>query len=139
MNPNVAQESIDVLLEHMIMLSAAVTQIQTGQGSMDHTQMDTLIAPIQGTSPVPKTPPVYTRNPFQVDSNSIIDYGSAVGAKWYRYATAALSLNKFYHTTGKFLEITTIISKRNNKYGWGSGTGSITKFKVVLRTYDLFR
>ena len=51
-NPNVAQELIDALLEHMRMLSAAVTQIQTGAGSIDQTQMDALIASIQGTAPV---------------------------------------------------------------------------------------
>ena len=83
-NPNVAQESIDALLKHMRMLLAAVTQIQTGAGSMDQTQMDALVTSIQGTAPVPKQPPVYTRNPGQVDSSTIIDYGSAVGAKRYR-------------------------------------------------------
>ena len=59
---------------------------------MDQTQMDALIASIQGTAPVPNQPLVYARNPIQVDSSNIIDYGSAVGIKRYRYATAALSL-----------------------------------------------
>ena len=74
-------------------LLVAVTQIQTGQGSMDQTQIDTLIASIKVTAPVPKTPSVYARNPGQVDSNSIINYGSALGTKRYIYATAAFSLN----------------------------------------------
>ena len=103
-NPNVAQESIHALLEHMRTLSAAVTQIQTGQGYVYQTQMDTLIASIKDTYPVPKPPPVYARNPGQVHFNSIINYDSAVGAKRYRYATAALSLNEFYRTTRKFLK-----------------------------------
>ena len=102
-NPNVTQESIEALVEHTRMLSAAVTQIQTGAGSMDQTQMDALIASIQGTAPVPKQPPVYVCNPGQVDSSKIIDYGSDVGAKRYRYATSVLSISEFYHTTGKFL------------------------------------
>ena len=55
--------------------------------------MDALITSIQGTAPVPKPKPVYARNNGQVDSINIIDYNSAVGAKRYRYATAALSLN----------------------------------------------
>ena len=48
---------------------------------MDQTQMDTLIVSNKGTAPVPKAPPVYARNPGQVDANSFIDYGSSVGAK----------------------------------------------------------
>ena len=139
MNPNVAQESIDVLLEHMIMLSAAVTQIQTGQGSMGRTLIDTLIVSIQGTAPVPKPRPVYSRNPIHLYSNSIIDYSSSMGAKRYRYATASLSPKDFDHTTVKFLEITTSLTKRSDKSGWGSRTGSITEVKVDLKTYDLFR
>ena len=64
--------------------------------------------------------------------------GSAVGAKRYRYATAALSLSEFDHTTGKVLEITTSLTERSDKSGWGSGTGSITKVTVGPKTYDLF-
>ena len=106
---------------------------------MDQTEIDTVITSIQGPYPVPKPPPVYARNPGHVDSNLIIDYGRAVGAKRYRYATAALSLNNFYHTTGKVLEITTSLTERSGKSGWGSGTGSITEVKVGLKTYDMFR
>ena len=73
MNSKVTQESIEVLLEHMRTLLAAVTKIQTGTGSMDQTQMDTLIASIQGTAPVPKQQPVYARNSGQVDSKKIIN------------------------------------------------------------------
>ena len=69
----------------------------------------------------------------------IIDYGSAVGAKRYRYATAALSLTEFDHTTDKVLEITTSLSERSDKSGRGSSTGSITEIKVGDKTYDLFR
>ena len=117
-NPNVAQESIKALFKHMRMLSAAVTQIQTGAESMDQTQMYALITSIQGTSPVPKPQPVYARNPGQVESRKIINYSSAVGVKRYRYPTAALSLSEFDHTTGKVLEITTSLTKRSDKYGW---------------------
>ena len=138
-NPNVTQESIKALLEHMRTLLDAVTQIQTGTGSMDQTQMESLIASIQGTSPVPKPQPVYARNPGQLDSIKIINYGSAVGAKRYSYATTALSFNKFYHTTGKFPETTTSLNERSDKSGWGSGSGSITEFTVGPKTYDLFR
>ena len=120
-------------------LSSAVTHIQTGQGSMDETQMYTLVASIQGTAPVPKPPPVYTRNTVQVDSDSIIDYGSAVGATRYRYATASLSLNEFDNTTIKVLKIMKSLTKRSNKSRWGSVTGSITEVKVVIKTYDLLR
>ena len=101
------------------MLSAAVTQIQTGTGSMDQTQMDTIIASIQGTSPVQKPQPVCARNPVQVDSIKIMDYGSSVGAKRYRYATAALSLNEFDHTNGKVLKITMSLTERSDKSGGG--------------------
>ena len=62
-----------MLLEYTRTLLEVVTQIQTGTGSMDQTQMDALIASIQGTAPVPKQPPVYARNPGQVDSIKIID------------------------------------------------------------------
>ena len=123
----------------MITLLLAVTQIQTIQVSMDQNQMYALIASIQVTAPVLKLPPVYARNPGQVDSNKITDHGSAVGTKRYRYANAALSLNEFDHTTGKFLEITTSLIERSDKSGWGSGTGSIADVKVVSKTYDLFR
>ena len=70
--------------------------------------MDTLISSINGTAPVPKAPPGYTRNTGQVDSDLIIDYISTVGAKKYRYETDILSLIKFGHTTSKVLDITTI-------------------------------
>ena len=85
--------------------------------------MFTLIMSIQGTAPVPKPPPIYAPNPVQADPNLVIDYGSVIGAKRYRYLTAALSLNKFNHTTGKVLNITTSITERSYKCGWGSGTG----------------
>ena len=137
-NPNVTQESINMLLEHMRTLLEAVTQIQTGQGSVDQTKMDALVASIQGTTPVPKPSPIYTRNPGQIDSNKIINYVSDVGAKRYSYATASLSLNNFDHTAGKFLKITTSLTKRSDKSGWGSGTGSITEVKVGPKTYNLF-
>ena len=88
----ISQETIDALLAHMITLSQAVNQIQSGQGSMDQAQLDTLIASIQGNAPTPKPTPVYARNPVQLDVNSIIDYSSSTGAKRNRYATAALSL-----------------------------------------------
>ena len=88
---------------------------------------------------MPKPPPVYAHNPGQVDYNSIINYGSAVGAKMYRYVTAEQSLNEFDHTTRKVLDITTSLTERIKKSGWGSRTGSITEFKVDLNTYDLFR
>ena len=123
----------------MIKLLAAVTQIQTGTVSMDQTQMDALIASIQGTSLVPKPEPVYARNPGQVDSIKIINYSSAVGAKRYRYATAALSLSEFDHTTGKVLEITTSLTERSDKSGWVYDSGSITEFTVGPKTYNLFR
>ena len=100
--------------------------------------MDALIVSIQGTSPVPKPQPVYTCNPGQVDSCKIIDYGSAVGAKRYRYASAALSLIEFDHSTGEVLEITRNLTERSNKSGWGSGSGSITEVTVVPKNYDLF-
>ena len=61
-----------------------------------------------------------------------------MGTKRYRYATATLSLTKFDHTTGKVLNITTSLTKRSEKYRWGSGTGSITEIKVGAKTYDLF-
>ena len=138
-NPNVTQESIEALFEHMRTLLAAVNQIQTGIVSMDQTQMDSLIASIQGTDPVPKPQPVYDRNPFQVDYSKIIDCSSAVGSKSYRYAAAALSLTEFDHTTVKVLEITTSINERSDKSGWGSDSGSITEFTVGPNTYDLFR
>ena len=138
-NPNVTQGSIEALLKHMSMLSAAFTQIETGAGSMYQTKMDALIASIQGKAPVPKQPPVYALYPGQVDSSKIIDYGSAVGAKRYRYATEALSLSYFDHTNGKVLKITTSLTKRSDKSGWGSETGSITEVTVGPKTYDLFR
>ena len=106
----------------MITLSAAVTHIQTEQESMDQTQMYTLIASRKCTTPVLKPPPIYARNPGQVDSNSVINYDSDVVAKRYRYATEALSLHMFDHTTGKVLEITTSITEMSNKSGWGSGS-----------------
>ena len=84
---------------------------------MDKTQMETLIASIQGTAPVPKPPPVYALNPVQIDYTKITDYSSAAGAKRYRYATAALSLNNFYHTTGKVIEITTSLIEKSNNSG----------------------
>ena len=59
---------------------------------MDQTQMDTLIVSIKGKSPVPKSPPIYACNPYQVDANSTIDYSRSVISKRYRYATAALSI-----------------------------------------------
>ena len=123
----------------MRMMLAAVTQIQKGAGSMDQTQMNALVASIQGTAPVPKQPPVYAHNPGQVDSSKIIDYDSAVGEKRYRYATASLYLNEFDHTTGKVLDITTSLTESSNKFGWGYGTGSITEVTVGPKTYDLFR
>ena len=92
-NPNVTQESIEALLKHMRTLSSAVTQILIGTGSMDQTQMDALIFSIQVTAPVPKPQPVYPRNHGQVNARKIVDYGSAVGTKRYRYATAALSIS----------------------------------------------
>ena len=137
-NPNVTQESIEALLDHMKTLSAAVTRIQTGTGSIDQTQMDTPIASIQGTSPVPKPQPVYPRNPGQVDSSTIIDNDSAVGANRYRYDTAALFLNGFYQTTGKFLDIKTSLAERCDNSVWGSGTGSITEVMVGPKNCDLF-
>ena len=85
--PNFTLESINTLLDHVRMLSEAVTQIQNEQGSMDQTQVDTLITSIKGTAPVPKAPHVYSRNPVQVESKSIINYGIAVGAKRFIYAT----------------------------------------------------
>ena len=106
---------------------------------MDQTQMDALIASIQGIAPVPKQPPVYACNTFQVDSSKIIDYVSAMGAKRYRYATAALSLSEFDNTNGKVLKTTTSLTKRSDKSGLGSGIGSITEFTVGPKTYDLFR
>ena len=121
----------------MKMLSAAVTQIQTGYGSMDQTQMYTLIASIKGTAPVTKPPYVYVRNPVQIYSNLIIYYGIAVGAKRYRYTTAALSRNKFDHTMRKFLDITSSLAERSNKSGWGSVTGFITDVKLGPNTYEL--
>ena len=137
--PNVTHESINALIEHMRTLLAAVNQVQTGQGSMDQTQMDALIASIQSTDLVPKPPPVYAQNLGQVESNKIIDYGSAIGANRHRHATAVLFLNEFDHTIEKFLEITTSINEKSDKFGWGSGTGSITEVKVCPKTYDLFR
>ena len=101
--------------------------------------MDTLIASIQGTAPVTKPQPIYALNLVQVESRNIIDYGSAVGANRYRYATAALSISEFDNTTGKVIKITKNITKRSDKSGWGSGTGSITEVTVVPKTYDLFR
>ena len=83
---------------------------------------------------MPKPPPVYARNPGQVESNSIIDYGSAVGAKRYTYTTAAMSLKEFDHSTVKVLDTTTSLTERSKKYGWGSGTRSITEVKVGLKT-----
>ena len=125
-NHTVPQESIDTLLKHMSMLFTAVTQIRTVQCSMDQTQMDTLITSIQGIAPVPKAPPVYARNPVQLDANPIVDYGSSVVAKRYRYTAAALSLTEFDHTTSKVLDIMTSLSERSDKSGWGSVTVSIT-------------
>ena len=52
---------------------------------------------------------------------------------------AELSLSEFDHATGKVLEITTSLTKRSDKSGWGSGTGSITKATVGPKTYHLFR
>ena len=56
----------------------------------------------------------------------------------YRYATAALSLTKFNHTTRKVLDIMTSLTERSNTSIWGSGTRSITEVKVELKTYGLF-
>jgi hypothetical protein len=137
--PTVSQESIDALLAHMSTLSQAVNQIQSGQGSMDQAQLDTLIASIKGNAPTPKPTPVYARNPGQLEVDSIIDYSSSTGAKRYRYATAALSLSEFDHTSGKVLEITTSLAERSHKSGWGAGTGAITNVKVGAKTYDLFK
>ena len=106
---------------------------------MDQNQMDTLIASIQGTAPVPKSPPVYARNPGQVESNSIIYYSSAVGTKMYIYATTELSLNEFNNATKNVLDITTSLTNRSDKSRWESGTVSITEVKVGLKTYYLFR
>ena len=106
---------------------------------MDQNQMDALIASIQGTAPVPKPRPIYARNPGQVESIKIINYSSAVGAKRYRYATAAISLNEFGYTTGKFLEITTIITERSDKSGWGSVSGSTTEVTVDPNNYNRLR
>ena len=114
-NPNVTQESIEALLENMRTMLAAVTQIQTVTRSMDQTQMDALVASIQGIAPVPKQQTVYARKPGQVDSINIINYGSAMGAKRYRYTTAALSLNEFDRTTVKVLNIKTSITERSDK------------------------
>ena len=100
--------------------------------------MESLIASIQGTAPLPKPQPVYARNPSQVDSSKIIDYNSTAGTKRYRYATAVLSLNEFDHTNVKVLKITTSLTERSNKSGWGSGTGSISEVTVGPKTYDLF-
>ena len=68
----------------------------------------------------------------------IIGYSSTVGANRYRYATVALSLTEFDHTTSEVLNIKTSISKRSDKSRWGSGTGSITEIKVGAKIYDLF-
>ena len=84
--------------------------------------MDALIVSIQGISLVLKPLPVYAHNTGQIESNKIIDHGSAIKKKSYRYATAALSLNEFDHTTGKVLEITTGLTERSNKSELGSGT-----------------
>ena len=100
--------------------------------------MDALIASIQGTAPVPKPQPVYACNTGPIDSSKIIAYGSAVGAKRYRYATAALSLNEFDHTTGKVLKITSSLTDRSEKSGWGSGSRYITEVTVSPKTYDPF-
>ena len=125
-NPNSTQELINTFLKHMITLLAAITYIRTRKGSMDQTKMNTLIASIKGTVPVPKVPPLDARNPGQLDANSIVGYGRSVVDKRYRYATPALSLTKFDHTTGKVLKITMSLAERSNNSGWGSGTGSIT-------------
>ena len=87
---------------------------------------------------MPKPQTVYDCNPGQVDSSKIIDYGSDVNAKRYRYATSALSLNDFYHTTEKILEITMSLTERSEKSGWGSGSGSITEFTVGPKTNGMF-
>ena len=62
-----------------------------------------------------------------------------MGSNRYRYVTDALSLTKFYHTTGKFLNITAITTESSDNSGWESGTGSINEIKVGAKTYDLFR
>ena len=100
--------------------------------------MDALIASTQDTAPVPKPPPVYPHNPSQVESNKIIKYSSAIGANRYIYATAEPSLNGFDHTTVKVLDITTSLTERSEKSGWGSGTRSITEVNVGPMTYNLF-
>ena len=123
----------------MSTLTQAVNQIQSGQGTMDQTQLDTLVASIQGNAPSPKPTPVYARNPGQLEVDSIIDYSSSTGAKRYRYATAALSIPEFDHTSGKVLEITTSLAERSHKSGWGAGTGAITNVKVGAKTFDLFK
>ena len=82
---------------------------------------------------------VHDHNTGQVESNSITDYGRVVGAKRYIYATTELPLTEFDHTTGKVLNITTSLTERSDKSGWGSGTGSITEVNVGLKTYDLLR
>ena len=138
-NPTVPQESIYAFLDHMSTLLAAVTHIWTVQGSMDQTKMDTFIAFIKDTSPVSKSPPIYAHNPFQIEKNSIIDYVSSVGIRRCSYTTAALSHTKFDHTTFNVLEITTSLTKRSSKSGWGYGTGSITEIKVGTKTYYLFQ
>ena len=71
---------------------------------------------------MPKVPLVYTINSGYIDSISITDYGSAVGAKRYRYDTASLSLTEFDHTTRKVLNIMKIFTKRSNNSGWGCAT-----------------
>ena len=88
---------------------------------------------------MPKPQPVYARNSGKVDSSKIIDNGSALVSNRYRYVIVELSLNKFDHTTGKFLKITTSLTERSDKSGWGSGTGYITEVTVVPKTYDLLR
>ena len=65
--------------------------------------MDTLITCIKGTDPFIKAPLVYDINSGQVDSNSIMNYNSAMGAKRYRYTTAVILLTEFEHTTRKVL------------------------------------
>ena len=45
-----------------------------------------------------------------------------MGDKRYRYVTAALFLTEFDHTNGKVLDITTILTERSDKSGWGSST-----------------
>lgn len=121
------KEAILAIMKQIANLTAAVKDIERGMGTMDEEQLTSIVKAIDGTAPSPPIPPakpVYARNPGQLNPDSFIDYSTSTGMKMYKAATAPLK-DKFDHTNGKVIDLSTSLRQRSDESGWGSGDGAI--------------